>query len=95
MGVLRKALWVSTGGASGLVFKANSKKARTAKALEYGVRLQKQQIRQERRATLMEAKRERAARSAPIVAPPKALAPPLPAVSAAPTRTPLDDLWVR
>jgi len=34
MGFLRKATWVSTGGASGLVFKANSKKERIANALE-------------------------------------------------------------
>jgi hypothetical protein len=30
MGFLRKALWVGTGGASGVVVRANSKKARTA-----------------------------------------------------------------
>ena len=34
MGFLRKATWVATGGASGLVFKANSKKERTANAME-------------------------------------------------------------
>jgi hypothetical protein len=34
MGFLRKGLFVATGGASGLAFKANSKKERTAKALE-------------------------------------------------------------
>ena len=39
MGFLRKALFVGTGGASGLVVKANSKKERTAKALEQQSRL--------------------------------------------------------
>jgi hypothetical protein len=34
MGFLRKATFVATGGASGLVFKANSKKERIANALE-------------------------------------------------------------
>jgi hypothetical protein len=34
MGASRKALWLFTGGASGLVFKANSKKERIANALE-------------------------------------------------------------
>jgi hypothetical protein len=46
MGFLRKATFVATGGASGLVIKANSKKERTAKALEAQVRLQKQALRQ-------------------------------------------------
>lgn len=44
MGFLRKATWVATGGASGLVVKANSKKERTAKALEQQNRLMKQQL---------------------------------------------------
>lgn len=44
MGFLRKALFVSTAGTSGLVVKSNSKKERTAKALEKQVRLQKQQM---------------------------------------------------
>jgi hypothetical protein len=34
MGFLRKATWITTGGTSGLVFKANSKKERIANALE-------------------------------------------------------------
>lgn len=44
MGFMRKALFLGTGGASGVVVKANSKKERTAKALEKQVRLQKQQM---------------------------------------------------
>jgi len=43
MGFIRKATFVATGGASGLVIKANSKKARSAKALEKMAKLQKQQ----------------------------------------------------
>jgi len=39
MGFMRKVLFVGTGGASGLVFKANSKKERTANALEKQNRL--------------------------------------------------------
>ena len=42
MGFMRKALFVATGGLSGLVFKDNSNKERTAKANEKQVRLQKQ-----------------------------------------------------
>jgi hypothetical protein len=34
MGFMRKALFLGTGGASGMVVKANSKKDRSAKALE-------------------------------------------------------------
>ena len=34
MGFMRKATWVLSGGASGFVFKANSKKERQTKALE-------------------------------------------------------------
>ena len=45
MGLLRKATFVATGGASGLVIKANSKKERTAKALEQQNRLLKEQNR--------------------------------------------------
>jgi hypothetical protein len=45
MGFLRKALWVSTAGTSGVVVKANSKKARTAKAQERQVKLMKQMAR--------------------------------------------------
>jgi hypothetical protein len=45
MGFMRKALFVSTGGLSGLAVKANSKKERTAKAAEKQVRLQQQQLR--------------------------------------------------
>lgn len=48
MSFLRKATFVATGGASGMVFKANSKKERTAKAMEKQVRLQKQQMRLQR-----------------------------------------------
>jgi hypothetical protein len=44
MSFLRKATFVATGGASGMVFKANSKKERIAKAMEEQVRLQKQQM---------------------------------------------------
>jgi hypothetical protein len=47
MGFLRKALWVGTGGVSGMAgVKANSKKARTANALEQQSRLMQQQARQ-------------------------------------------------
>jgi hypothetical protein len=42
MGFMRKALFVATGGLSGLVFKDNSKKERTAKAAEQHVLPQKQ-----------------------------------------------------
>ena len=42
MGFMRKALFIATGGLSGLVFKDNSKKERTAKAAEKQVRPQKQ-----------------------------------------------------
>jgi len=45
MGFLRKATWVATGGASGVAFKANSKKDRTARALEEQNRLIKEQMR--------------------------------------------------
>jgi hypothetical protein len=49
MGLLRKATFVATGGASGLVgVKANSKKERTAKALEEQNRLMKEQLRLQR-----------------------------------------------
>ena len=49
MGFLRKAAFVSTGGMSGLVIKANSKKERTAKAMEKQVKLQKQAVRAQQR----------------------------------------------
>lgn len=39
MGFLRKALFVGTGGLSGVAIKANSKKERTAKALEEQTRI--------------------------------------------------------
>jgi hypothetical protein len=45
VGILRKGLFVATGGASGLVVRANSKKERTAKATEKQVRLMRQQNR--------------------------------------------------
>lgn len=46
MGFMRKALFVSTGGLSGVAgVKANSKKERTAKAAEKQLRIQKQQLR--------------------------------------------------
>lgn len=46
MGFMRKALFVSTGGLSGVAgVKANSKKERTAKAAEKQLRLQRQQLR--------------------------------------------------
>jgi hypothetical protein len=44
MGFMRKTLFVSTGGLSGLAVRANSKKERTAKAAENQVRLQKQML---------------------------------------------------
>jgi rRNA maturation endonuclease Nob1 len=45
MGFMRKALFLGTGGLSGAAgIKANSKKERTAKALEKQVRLQKQML---------------------------------------------------
>jgi hypothetical protein len=45
MGFMRKALFVYTGGLSGVAVKANSKKERTAKAAEKQVRLQRQAMR--------------------------------------------------
>jgi Short C-terminal domain len=42
MGFIRKALFIATGGLSGLVFKDNSKKERTKKAASKQVRTQKQ-----------------------------------------------------
>lgn len=48
MGFMRKGLFVATGGASGMAgLKANSKKERTAKAMEQQVRLQKQMLKQQ------------------------------------------------
>jgi Short C-terminal domain len=47
MGFMRKALFLGTGGASGMVIKANSKKERTAKAAEKQIRLQKQMLNQQ------------------------------------------------
>jgi hypothetical protein len=48
MGFMRKALFVGTGGASGMAgVKANSKKDRTAKATEKQLRLQKQMLTQQ------------------------------------------------
>ncbi len=41
MGFMRKALWVATGGLSGLVFKDSSKEEQTAKAATKQVRSQK------------------------------------------------------
>ena len=49
MSFMRKALFVATGGASGMVVKSNSKKERSAKAAEQQVRLQKQLLKQQRR----------------------------------------------
>ena len=49
MGLLRKATWVATGGLSGLAIKANSKKERTAKAIEQQNRLLKQHLKQQKR----------------------------------------------
>jgi hypothetical protein len=51
MGFMRKALFVSTGGLSGLAVKANSKKERTAKAAEKQVRLQQRQLTGSQRTT--------------------------------------------
>jgi hypothetical protein len=46
MGFMRKALFLGTGGLSGMAgVKANSKKERTAKAAEQQVRLQRQALR--------------------------------------------------
>lgn len=45
MGFMRKALFVYTGGLSGVAVKANSKKERTAKAAEKQLRLQQQAAR--------------------------------------------------
>jgi len=45
MGFMRKALFVGTGGMSGLAVRANSKKERIAKAAEKQARLQKQTLR--------------------------------------------------
>lgn len=42
MGFTRKALFLATGGLSGLAIKANSAKERTARAAEKQVRLQRQ-----------------------------------------------------
>jgi hypothetical protein len=55
MGFLRKALFVYTGGASGLVVKANSKTERAAKAAEKQVRLQRQMLQEQRHATALAA----------------------------------------
>lgn len=44
MGFMRKALFVSTGGLSGVAVKANSKKERAAKAAEKQVKLQRQML---------------------------------------------------
>lgn len=44
MGFMRKALFVGTGGASGLAINSNSKKERSARALEQIARAQKQQM---------------------------------------------------
>jgi hypothetical protein len=41
MGFLRKATFVATGGASGLVLKANSKKERAARAAEQQAKIMK------------------------------------------------------
>lgn len=49
MGFMRKALFLGTGGASGLAVKSNSKKERTAKALEQQVKLQKELLKQQRK----------------------------------------------
>jgi hypothetical protein len=47
MGFTRKALFLGTGGLSGLFIKANSKKERTAKAAEKQLQLQRQMMRQQ------------------------------------------------
>ena len=49
MGFLRKSTFLATGGLSGLGMKANSKKERTAKALEKQNRMMKEQMRQQKR----------------------------------------------
>ncbi|HET6963629.1 MAG TPA: SHOCT domain-containing protein [Acidimicrobiales bacterium] len=60
MGLLRKALFVSTGGMSGVVISANSKKERAAKAAEKQVRLQQQALKEQRA-------RDKAAAVAPVL----------------------------
>jgi hypothetical protein len=71
MGFIRKALFVATGGLSGLVFKDNSTKERTAKAAEKQVRPQKQTKRAARRPTAKAARRptSRAARTSTVPKP--------------------------
>jgi large subunit ribosomal protein L7/L12 len=54
MGFMRKALFVSTGGLSGVAVRANSKKERTAKAVEKQARLQAETHKAEqKRATVL------------------------------------------
>jgi ribosomal protein L7/L12 len=50
MGFMRKALFLGTGGASGVVIRANSKKERTAKAAEKQLRIQRQMLKANERA---------------------------------------------
>jgi hypothetical protein len=58
MGFMRKALFLGTGGLSGMAgVRANSKKERTAKAVEKQVRLQQQALRRPTRTKLAEAVR--------------------------------------
>ena len=57
MGFMRKALFIGTGGASGFFVRANSKKERTAKALEKQLQLQRQQLRLERQLAKQETAR--------------------------------------
>ena len=92
MGFLRKATFVATGGASGLFIKGNSKKERTAKALEKQVRLQKAQVRQERRAASQQARANRQANgiaatraSAVAIPPPVEVAPAIPMPASQPS----------
>lgn len=71
MGFLRKAAFLGTGGMSGLVVHANSKKERAAKAAEKQLRLQRQQARLEAQAA------KRAAANPPPAAPTPAVTTPL------------------
>ncbi len=64
MGFLRKSLFLGTNGASGLFFKANSKKERTANALEKQVRIQREAARAEQAQAAGEAREARQQRVA-------------------------------
>jgi hypothetical protein len=80
MGFFRKATWVATGGVSGLAVKANSKKARTANAMEQQNQLLRERI----------ALQQQLADGAVAATPPastRRVAPPAPVKRAAPARS--------